>query len=136
MLTRAEKLRRFLDYLGVSNHEFAELIGVSDEEADKLLSGIPVEYDTAHNFIYWMKAYVAQHYIDWEAMEIRNPLRRWHTFIEDDADEETDDDYDPADDGEEFDFTTYFNPNIEEDDLYGDEHFEYEDYYGEDEENG
>lgn len=137
MLTRAEKLRRFLDYLGVSNHEFAELIGVSDEEADKLLGEIPVGYDTAHNFIYLMKAYVAQHYIDWEAMGICNPLRRWHTIVEDDAESEEsiDDDYDPEDDEDEFDSTTYFNPDIEEDDLYGDEDFYYEDCK-EDKDNG
>ena len=82
MLTRAEKLQKFLDYIGISTREFAVLLDVSDEEAYKLLNGIPVEYDTAHNFIYWMKGYVAQHYIDWETMGIQNPLKSRHGIID------------------------------------------------------
>ena len=62
------------------------------------MNGEAVEYDTAHNFIYWMKGYVAQHYIDWERMGIRNPLRNWYALAENDSDRDEDspdDDYDP-----------------------------------------
>ena len=119
MLTRADKLKKFLDYIGVSSQEFARLIEVSETEAEKLLNGEAVEYDTAHNFIYWMKGYVAQHYIDWERMGIRNPLRNWYALAENDSDRDEDED--------EFDSATYYEAELEEDDL---------DYIEEDGENG
>lgn len=130
MLTRADKLKKFLDYIGVSSQEFARLVEVSETEAEKLLNGEAVEYDTAHNFIYWMKGYVAQHYIDWERMGIRNPLRNWYALAENDTDRDEDspdDDYDPDEDEDEFDSATYYEAELEEDDL---------DYIEEDGENG
>jgi hypothetical protein len=30
--------------------------------------------ETAHNFIYFFKAELAQHYIDWQATGVKNPL--------------------------------------------------------------
>lgn len=41
-----------------------------------MLSGEAVGYDTAKKFIYYLKADRAQHYIDWSAIGVDNPLEK------------------------------------------------------------
>lgn len=58
----------------MTNKEFADSIDVTLEEAEKLLNGESVQYETARKFIYWMTGVIAHNYIDWEAMGIKDPL--------------------------------------------------------------
>ena len=51
MLVRKEKLKRFLETKNLSKEKFAAILDVETTEAE-----------------------VAQHYIDWKAMNIENPL--------------------------------------------------------------
>lgn len=74
MIANKEKLRSFLKAKKLSEKDFAELLNIEQSEADKLLNGERVGKDTAHNFIYFFKAELAQHYIDWEATGVKNPL--------------------------------------------------------------
>ena len=63
-------------------------------------------------------------------MGIRNPLRNWYALAENDSDRDEDSpdgDYDPDEDEDEFDSATYYEAELEEDDL---------DYIEEDGENG
>ena len=74
MIVKKEKLQKYLDENGLTRNEFAALLGVDVSEVDKLLSGEAVGYDTARSFIYYMKAKRAQHYVDWQAIGVENPL--------------------------------------------------------------
>ena len=74
MIANKEKLRSFLDAKKWEVQDFANLLGVDKSEADKLLNGERVGYDTARKFIYFFKAELAQHYIDWRATGVKNPL--------------------------------------------------------------
>lgn len=74
MIANKEKLRSFLDAKNLSEQDFANMLGIEQCEADKLLNGERVEYDTAHKFIYFFKGELAQHYIDWDATGVENPL--------------------------------------------------------------
>ena len=49
-------------------------MNVEQSEANKLLAGERVGYDTARKFVYYFRGVIAQHYIDWEATEAVNPL--------------------------------------------------------------
>ena len=75
MIANKEKLRSFLQAKKLSEQDFANLLDVDISEVEKLLTGIPVELDTARKFIRFFKAELAQHYIDWETMNIKNPLQ-------------------------------------------------------------
>ena len=74
MVANKEKLRSFLETKKLTDQDFAQLLGVEKSEADKLLAGERVGYDTARKFIYFFKGEVAQHYIDGDATGIENPL--------------------------------------------------------------
>lgn len=74
MIANKEKLRSLLGAKKWGVQDFANLLGIDKSEAEKLLNGERVEKDTAHNFIYFFKAELAQHYIDWEATGVKNPL--------------------------------------------------------------
>lgn len=74
MIANKEKLRSFLEAKKWEMQDFANLIGVDKSETDKLLNGERVGYDTARKFIYFFKAELAQHYIDWQATGVKNPL--------------------------------------------------------------
>lgn len=74
MIANKEKLRSFLKAKKLSEKDFAALLNIEQNEADKLLNGERVGKETAHNFIYFFKAELAQHYIDWQATGVKNPL--------------------------------------------------------------
>lgn len=74
MVANKEKLRSFLETKKLTDQDFAQLLGVEQSEADKLLAGERVGYDTAKKFIYFFKGEVAQHYIDWDSTGVENPL--------------------------------------------------------------
>lgn len=74
MIVRKEKLQAYLDKQQLIRADFAKKLGVEISEVDKMLSGEPVGYDTAKKFIYYMKASRAQHFVDWEATGVENPL--------------------------------------------------------------
>ena len=82
MIVKKEKLQEFLEKRKLTKSEFASKLGVDVSEVDKMLSGEPVGYETAKRFIYYMKAHRAQHYVDWKAIGVENPLNH------DDYDEE------------------------------------------------
>lgn len=74
MIANKDKLRSFLKAKKLSEKDFATLLNIEQSEADKLLNGERVGKDTAHKFIYFFKAELAQHYIDWNAIGVKNPL--------------------------------------------------------------
>lgn len=74
MVANKEKLRSYLESENLTAQDFARRLGVEQSEADKLLSGERVGYDTARKFIYYFNGVIAQHYIDWDATEKENPL--------------------------------------------------------------
>lgn len=74
MIVKKEKLQAYLDEHKLTRAEFARRLGVEVAEVDKMLAGEPVEYPTAKRFIYYMKAHRAQHYVDWKAIGVENPL--------------------------------------------------------------
>ncbi len=74
MIVNKEKLRSFLKAKKLSDKDFAALLNIEQSEADKLLNGERVGQDTAHKFICFFKAELAQHYIDWKATGVKNPL--------------------------------------------------------------
>lgn len=74
MVANKEKILSFLKAKNLTVKDFSALLGVDESEANKLLSGERVGYDTARKFIYFFKGEVAQHYIDWESTGVRNPL--------------------------------------------------------------
>ena len=74
MVASKEKLRSYLEAEHLTEQEFAMCLGVEQSEADKLLAGERVGYDTAKKFIYYFNGVVAQHYIDWDATKKENPL--------------------------------------------------------------
>ena len=74
MVANKEKLRLYLEAEHLTDQEFAMRLGVEQNEADKLLAGERVGYDTARKFIYYLNGVIAQHYIDWDATESDNPL--------------------------------------------------------------
>lgn len=74
MIVKKEKLQAYLDERNLTRAEFAKRLGVEVSEVDKMLSGEPVDYDTARKFIYYLKANSAQHYVDWQATGVKNPL--------------------------------------------------------------
>ena len=74
MIANKEKLRSFLKAKKLSEKDFAALLNIEQNETDKLLNGESVGKETAHNFIYFFKAELAQHYIDWQATGVKNPL--------------------------------------------------------------
>lgn len=74
MVANKEKLRSYLESENLTAQDFARRLGVEQSEADKLLSGERVGYDTARKFIYYFNGVIAQHYIDWDATKKENPL--------------------------------------------------------------
>lgn len=74
MIANKEKLISFLNTKKLTVEEFAALLDIEKSEAEKLISGERVGYDTARKFIFFFKGEVAQHYIDWEATGVKNPL--------------------------------------------------------------
>ena len=74
MVANKEKLRLYLEAEHLTDQEFAMRLGVEQNEADKLLAGERVGYDTARKFIYYFNGVIAQHYIDWDATKKENPL--------------------------------------------------------------
>lgn len=74
MIVKKEKLQAYLDERNLTRAEFAKKLGVEVSEVDKMLAGEPVGYDTARKFIYYLKAESAQHYVDWKAIGVENPL--------------------------------------------------------------
>lgn len=53
MVANKEKLRSYLESENLTAQDFARRLGVEQSEADKLLSGERVGYDTARKFIYY-----------------------------------------------------------------------------------
>ena len=77
MVANKEKLRSYLESENLTAQDFARRLGVEQSEADKLLAGERVGYDTARKFIYYFNGVIAQHYIDWDARDAtkkENPL--------------------------------------------------------------
>ena len=74
MVANKEKLQEYLEEENLSEKDFARRLRISQSEANKLLSGERVGYDTAKKFIYYFQGVIAQHYIDWESTEAENPL--------------------------------------------------------------
>jgi len=74
VIANKEKLRLFLDAKNLSEQDFTKLLDVHKSEVDKLVNGERVGYDTARKFIYFFKGELAQHYINWEATGVANPL--------------------------------------------------------------
>lgn len=74
MLVKKEKLKSFMETKNLSKEQFAEILNVETGEIEKMLNGEAVGLDTSRKFIRFFKAEVAQHYIDWKAMNIENPL--------------------------------------------------------------
>ncbi len=74
MVANKEKLRSYLESENLTAQDFARRLGVEQSEADKLLAGERVGYDTARKFIYYFNGVIAQHYIDWDATKKENPL--------------------------------------------------------------
>ena len=74
MVVNKEKLRSYLESENLTVQDFARRLNIEQREADKLLAGERVGYDTARKFIYYFRGVIAQHYIDWEATEAENPL--------------------------------------------------------------
>lgn len=76
MLVQAQKLQSLLDRRKLTRQDFADKLGVDITEVDKMLSGQAVGYNTAHKFIFYLKADRAQHLIDWKNLGIENPLAK------------------------------------------------------------
>lgn len=74
MIVKKEKLQEYLDKRNLTRTEFACRLGVEASEVDKMLSGESVNYETSKRFIRYMKAHRAQHYVDWDALGVKNPL--------------------------------------------------------------
>lgn len=74
MIAKKEKLNSFLQAKKMTKEEFAQRMDVDVSEVDKLLSGESVGLYTARKFIRFFKGEIAQHYIDWKTMNIKNPL--------------------------------------------------------------
>ena len=74
MLVKKEKLAHFLEVKNLTKEKFAAILDVEVSEVEKMLNGEPVGLYTSRRFIHFFKAEVAQHYIDWETMNIKNPL--------------------------------------------------------------
>lgn len=74
MIVKQDKLKHFLEAKNISKSDFARKLDVEESEVDKMLSGTPVGIYTARKFIRFFKAEIAQRYIDWETMNIKNPL--------------------------------------------------------------
>lgn len=74
MLVKKEKLAHFLEVKNLSKEKFAAILDVEVSEVEKMLNGEIVGLHTSRRFIRFFKAEVAQHYIDWETMNIKNPL--------------------------------------------------------------
>lgn len=74
MLVKKEKLAHFLEVKNLSKEKFAAILDVEVSEVEKMLNGETVGLYTSRRFIRFFKAEVAQHYIDWETMNIKNPL--------------------------------------------------------------
>ena len=74
MVANKEKLRFYLESENLTSQDFARRLNVEQSEADKLLAGERVGYDTARKFVYYFRGVIAQHYIDWDATEAENPL--------------------------------------------------------------
>ena len=52
MIANKEKLRSYLEAEKLTAQDFARRLGVEQSEADKLLAGERVGYDTARKFVY------------------------------------------------------------------------------------
>lgn len=74
MIVKKEKLRAYLDEHQLTIAQFAAKLKVKKSEVENMLSGQAVGYDTAKKFIYFMKADKAQDFIDWKAINKKNPL--------------------------------------------------------------
>lgn len=90
MKIKVKKLLSYLKRSELSNSEFAQALGVSLAEVEKMLAGKAVGINTARKFIYYFSAEDAQHYIDWEAIGTENPLsdEKNNDESEDDEDDE------------------------------------------------
>lgn len=74
MIIKQDKLKHFLEAKKLSKNEFAIMLDVEQSEVEKMLNGKQVGIFTARKFVKFFKADLAQHYIDWEKMNIKNPL--------------------------------------------------------------
>lgn len=79
MIVKQDKLKHFLEAKNITNSDFARKLDVEESEVDKMLIGMPVGIYTARKFIRFFKAEIAQRYIDWERMNIKNPLEEDET---------------------------------------------------------
>lgn len=74
MILKSDKILDLLDALNMTIDKFANVIGVISDDAYKMLRGQAVGPYAARQFINYLRADIAQHYIDWAAMGIQNPL--------------------------------------------------------------
>lgn len=74
MIIKQDKLQHFLETKKITKNEFAIMLDVDDCEVEKMLNGKQVGICTARKFIKFFKADLAQYYIDWDKMNIKNPL--------------------------------------------------------------
>ena len=74
MIVKTELLHDYLQEKRMSARMFAEDMDITVSEVEKLLNGELVGERTATQFIKFFGADKAQEFIDWDAMEIQNPL--------------------------------------------------------------
>lgn len=74
MKIKKQVLQTYLDKLKMSAATFAQEIGVQAAEVEKMLNNIAVEERTARLLIDYFGAEEARHFIDWAAMNKKDPF--------------------------------------------------------------
>ena len=74
MKIKPQLLKDWLNTRCLSSDELAEDLQISYDEMEKLLNGEEVGIQTATLFIHYFGANTAQDFIDWEAIDKKNPL--------------------------------------------------------------
>ncbi|MCL2540821.1 MAG: hypothetical protein FWE53_05395 [Firmicutes bacterium] len=74
MKIKPELLQAYLAKEKLTISELAEEMGVNVAEVEKLLAGEAVCEKTAYQFVYYLGADEAQKFIDWQALDKKNPL--------------------------------------------------------------
>lgn len=74
MKIKKKVLQEYLDKFKMTAAAFAQEIGVETAEVEKMLNDNAVEEKTARLFINYFGAEEARHFIDWEAMNKKDPF--------------------------------------------------------------
>jgi len=86
MKIKVEVLRAFLEKHNLTIEDFAQKSKMGVLEVEKLLNGEEIEIAPARKFIYFLGAYKAQKFVDWKAIDKKNPLA--NEFFEEGSDDE------------------------------------------------